>query len=468
MRASRDCNQTIGPNCGFEFVRVHRCVPAYDHAPMDSGTSGRPFDLVIRRARRPGDDAPMDVAMRDGVIAAVGPDLTGAAAREIEAAGRLISPPFVDSHFHLDAVLTAGTPRRNVSGTLLEGITLWGELQAILTPEGIKDRAREYLRWCISQGILFIRSHVDTCDASLIGARALVEVREELRGLIDVQLVAFPQHGFLRFPDAERLLDQALDLGVDVVGGIPHYERSREAGVRSIQLLMERAQRRGLPVDMHCDETDDPVSRFTEVLAEETVTRDMQGRVTGSHLTSMHSVDNAYFAKLLGLIVDAELLVISNPLLNMITQGRADTYPKRRGLTRVRELMEAGINVSFGHDCVMDPWYPLGAADMLDVALMGLHACQMSGEHEIGRMYEAVTVNGARTMGLEGYGLEVGCRADAVLLDAESVPEALRAHPARLAVIRAGQVVAETEAARRTVMAPALAGPVDFRQPAFR
>jgi cytosine deaminase len=468
MRASRDCNQTIGPNCGFEFVRVHISVRAYDHAPMDSDTSERPFDLVIRRARRPADDARVDVAMRDGVIAAVGPDLTGAAARELDAGGRLLSPPFVDSHFHLDAVLTAGTPRRNVSGTLLEGIALWGELQAILTPEGIKDRAREYLRWCISQGILFIRSHVDTCDASLIGARALVEVREELRGLIDVQLVAFPQHGFLRFPDAERLLDQALDLGVDVVGGIPHYERSREAGVRSIQLLMKRAQQRGLPVDMHCDETDDPFSRFTEVLAEETVARDMQGRVTGSHLTSMHSVDNAYFAKLLGLIVDAELLVISNPLLNMITQGRADTYPKRRGLTRVRELLQAGINVSFGHDCVMDPWYPLGAADMLDVAFMGLHACQMSGEHEIGRMYEAVTVNGARTLGLEGYGLEVGCRADAVLLDAESVPEALRAHPARLAVIRAGQVVAETEAARRTVVAPGLAGPVHVRQPAFR
>ncbi len=432
-------------------------------------TEAQTFDLIIRRARRSSDheSALVDVAARDGVIAAVGPGLEGVAAVEIDADGRLLMPPFVDSHFHLDAVLTAGTPRRNASGTLLEGITLWGELQPLLTHEGVKDRAREYLRWCIAQGILFIRSHVDTCQRSLLGARALVEVRDELRGLIDVQLVAFPQHGFLRFPDGERLLDEALDLGVDAVGGIPHYERSREDGVRSVQLLMERAHRRGLPVDMHCDETDDPLSRFVEVLAEETVARDMQGQVTGSHLTSMHSVDNAYFAKLLGLLTDARLMVVSNPLLNMITQARSDTYPKRRGLTRVKELMEAGINVSFGHDCVLDPWYPLGAADMLDVAFMGLHACQMSGEDQIGRMFDAVTVNAARTLALDGYGLDVGCRADAVLLDAYSASEALRTHPARLAVVRGGSVVAQTAPVRRTVVAPALAGSVEFRQPAF-
>ena len=432
-------------------------------------TEAQTFDLIIRRARRSSDheSALVDVAARDGVIAAVGPELEGVARVEIDADGRLLTPPFVDSHFHLDAVLTAGTPRRNASGTLLEGITLWGELQPLLTHEGVKDRAREYLRWCVAQGILFIRSHVDICQRSLLGARALVEVRDELRGLIDVQLVAFPQHGFLRFPDGERLLDEALDLGVDAVGGIPHYERSREDGVRSVQLLMKRAHRRGLPVDMHCDETDDPLSRFVEVLAEETVARDMQGQVTGSHLTSMHSVDNAYFAKLLGLLTDARLMVVSNPLLNMITQARSDTYPKRRGLTRVKELMEAGINVSFGHDCVLDPWYPLGAADMLDVAFMGLHACQMSGEDQIGRMFDAVTVNAARTLALDGYGLDVGCRADAVLLDAYGVSEALRTHPARLAVVRGGSVVAQTAPVQRTVVAPALAGPVEFRQPAF-
>jgi cytosine deaminase len=425
--------------------------------------------LIVRHAQRAGAGAELvDIAISDGAITAVAPRLEQSADETIDAQGRLVTPPFVDSHFHLDAVLTAGTPRRNASGTLLEGIALWGELQPLLHHEAVKERAREYLRWCVSQGILFLRSHVDTCQPSLVGARALVELRDELRGVIDVQLVAFPQHGFLRFPDGPRLLDEALDLGLDAVGGIPHYERSREAGVESIRMLMDRAQRRGLAVDMHCDETDDPLSRFVEVLAEETVARDMQGRVTGSHLTSLHSVDNAYFPKLLGLLTDANLMVVSNPLLNMITQARADTYPKRRGLTRVRELLAAGINVSFGHDCTLDPWYPLGAADMLEVASMAVHACQMSGEHELGEMFEAVTTRGARTLGLEGYGLEVGCAGDLVVLDAFSVTDALRTHPARLAVVRRGEVVARAAAPERTVLAPGLEGRVDFAQPVFR
>lgn len=426
------------------------------------------LDLIIRRARRAHQAGFVDIGMAGGRITTVEPRLDADAATELDAGGRLVTAPFVDSHFHLDAVLTAGMPRRNASGTLLEGISLWGELQPLLTREGLKERAREYLRWCVSQGILFLRSHVDVCQPSLVGVRALVEVREELRDLIDVQLVAFPQHGLLRFPDGERLLDQALDLGVEVVGGIPHYERTREEGVQSIGILMERAQRLGLAVDMHCDETDDPSSRFVEVLARETIARGMEGRVTGSHLTSLHSVDNAYFAKLVGLLAEADLRVVSNPLLNMITQARADTYPKRRGLTRVKELMDAGLNVSFGHDCTLDPWYPLGAADMLDVAFMGLHACHMSGEREIPRMFEAITVNGAWTLGLEDYGLEPGCRADAVVLDAQDVVDALRAHPARLAVVRGGRVVARSTAPRREVLCDQLAGEVDFRQPAFR
>jgi cytosine deaminase len=434
-----------------------------------SAQDSRPdLDLIIRRARRPGQHGVVDIGMADGRITAAESRLEARASAEVDAGGRLVTAPFVDSHFHLDAVLTAGTPRRNSSGTLLEGIALWGELQPVLTAEGIKERAREYLRWCISQGILYLRSHVDVCQPSLLGVRALVEAREELRGLIDVQLVAFPQHGLLRFPDGERLLDQALDLGVDVVGGIPHYERTREEGVRSIVALMERAQRRGLAVDMHCDETDDPNSRFVEVLARETVARGMEGRVTGSHLTSLHSVDNAYFAKLLGLLVEAELRVVCNPLLNMITQARADSYPKRRGLTRVKELMEAGLNVSFGHDCTLDPWYPLGAADMLDVAFMGLHACHLSGEHELPRMFDAITANGARTLGLADYGLEPGCRADAVVLDAHDVIDALRTHPARLAVVRGGRVIARATAPRREIVAGEIAGAVGFLQPAFR
>jgi cytosine deaminase len=423
------------------------------------------MDLIVRQARRAGaDPEPVDIAIDGGLVALVAPHVDAVAAVEIDAAGRLVTPPFVDSHFHLDATLTAGTPRRNASGTLLEGIALWSELQPLLRHEAVKERAREYLRWCVAQGILFLRSHVDTSQESLVGVRALVELRD----VIDLQLVAFPQHGLLRFPDGVRLLDEALDLGLDVVGGIPHHERSREAGVESVRLLMDRAQRRGLPVDMHCDETDDPLSRFVEVLAEETVARDMQGRVTGSHLTSLHSVDGAYFAKLLGLLAEARLYVIANPLLNMITQARADTYPKRRGLTRVKELLAAGINVSFGHDCTLDPWYPLGAADMLEVAAMGVHACHMSGEHELEQMFEAVTVNGARTLGLTGYGLDVGCAGDLVVLDAASVADALRLRPARLAVVRRGVVVARATAPERELLTGALSGPVAFEQPAFR
>jgi cytosine deaminase len=425
--------------------------------------------LIVRQAQRAGAGTELvDIAITDGAITAVSPRITETAPVEIHAGGRLVTAPFVDSHFHLDAVLTAGTPRRNVSGTLLEGIALWGELQPLLHHQAVKERAREYLRWCVSQGILFLRSHVDVCQESLVGVRALVALRDELRGVIDVQLVAFPQHGFLRFPGAVRLLDEALDLGVDIVGGIPHYERSREDGVESIRRLMDRAERRGLAVDVHCDETDDALSRHVEVLAQETVARGMQGRVTGSHLTSLHSVDNAYFAKLLPLIVESGMTVVSNPLLNMITQARADTYPKRRGLTRVREFIEAGVNVSFGHDCTLDPWYPLGAADMLEVASMGVHACQMSGEHELGLMFDAVTGNGAQTLGLERYGLDVGCAGDLVLLDAFSVAEALRTRPARLAVVRGGEVVARATAPERTVLGAGMEGPVHFVQPAFQ
>lgn len=437
--------------------------------PPDRVYDRRGMELIVRQARRAGaGPEPVDIAIDGGLIVAVEPHVDALADVEIEAAGRLVTPPFVDSHFHLDATLTAGTPRRNVSGTLLEGIALWSELQPLLDHSAVKERAREYLRWCVAQGILFIRSHVDTCHDSLVAARALVELRDELRGVIDVQLVAFPQHGLLRFPNGLRLLDEALDLGLDVVGGIPHYERSREAGVESIRLLMDRAQRRGLAVDMHCDETDDPLSRFVEVLAEQAVARDMHGQVTGSHLTSLHSVDNAYFAKLLGLLVESRLNVIANPLLNMITQARADTYPKRRGLTRVKELLAAGVNVSFGHDCALDPWYPLGTADMLEVASMGVHACQMSGEHELRLMFDAVTRSGARTLGLTGYGLEPGCAGDLVVLDAASVADALRLRPARVAVVRGGAVVARTTAPQCELLAPAVSGPVAFEQPAFR
>ena len=404
------------------------------------------LDLILRNANLPDGRRGVDVAVADGRIAEVAPAIEGEAGREIDAAGRLVTPPFVDSHFHLDSTLSLGQPRINSSGTLLEGIQLWSELKPHLTVEAILERARRLCHWAIARGTLAIRSHVDVCDERLVGVEALVALRDEMRPWLDIQLVAFPQDGYYRFPDAPALVERALEMGVDVVGGIPHFERTMEEGGRSVRALCELAAERGLMVDMHCDETDDPMSRHVETLATETLRLGLEGRVAGSHLTSMHSMDSYYVSKLIPLMAEAGLAAVPNPLINIVLQGRHDGYPKRRGMTRVKELMAAGVNVSFGHDCVMDPWYSLGSHDMLEVAAMALHVGQMTAQAEMPSMLEAVTTNGARTLGLEGYGLEPGCWADLVVLQAADAVEALRLKPARLFVIRRGRVVAETAA----------------------
>ena len=386
----------------------------------------------------------MDIAVDNGLIADVAPALDARAHQEIDADGRLVSPPFVDSHFHLDSTLTYGRPRVNESGTLLEGIELWGELKPTLTAENIKARALNLCHWAIARGTLAIRSHVDVSDDRLLAVKALIEVREEIKPYIDLQLVAFPQDGYLRCPGSAANLERALDLGVDVVGGIPHFERTMADGSNSITTLCELAAKRGLRVDMHCDESDDPLSRHIEMLTFQTRRLGLQDRVTGSHLTSMHSMDNYYVSKLIPLMAEARMHVVANPLINITLQGRHDTYPKRRGMTRVKELMEAGINVAFGQDALMDPWYSFGSHDMLEVAHMGLHVAQMTGRAQMGQIFDAVTVNAAKVMGLEGYGLEPGCRADMVILQAENLHDALRLKPARLYVIRNGKIIAET------------------------
>jgi cytosine/creatinine deaminase len=402
------------------------------------------FDLLLRGANLPDGRKGYDVAVSGGLIAEIAPAILASAAREIDARGRLLTPPFVDAHFHMDSTLSLGQPRLNESGTLLEGIQLWSELKPELTAEAIKKRALELCRWAIARGSLAIRSHVDVCDDRLLAVDALLEVKREIRDFLDLQLVAFPQDGFLRYPRARQNLLRALDKGVEVVGGIPHFEATMAEGARSVRELCEIAEERGLPVDMHCDETDDPLSRHVETLAHEAQRLGLQGRVTGSHLTSMHSMDNYYVSKLIPLMRDAGLHVVANPLINITLQGRHDLYPKRRGMTRVKELMAAGVNLAMGHDCVMDPWYSLGSHDMLEVAHMGLHVAQMTGRAEMRLCFEAVTVNAAMVLGLEGYGLEPGCRADFVLLQAADPIEALRLKPARLLVVRRGRVIAET------------------------
>ncbi|MDR5756655.1 amidohydrolase family protein [Caballeronia sp. LZ035] len=421
------------------------------------------MDLIIRRAALAGARELVDIGMDAGRIAAIEPHLSATAREEIDADGALVTPPFVDAHFHMDATLSYGLPRVNASGTLLEGIALWGELKPDLTQEALVERALQYCDWAVARGLLAIRSHVDVCDPRLLAVEALLEVKRRVKPYLDLQLVAFPQDGVLRSAGAFDNLKRAIALGVDVVGGIPHFERTMEDGAASVKLLCEFAAEQGLRVDMHCDESDDPMSRHIETLAAETHRLGLQGRVTGSHLTSMHSMDNYYVSKLIPLMRESGVAAIANPLINITLQGRADTYPKRRGMTRVPELMAAGVTVAFGHDCVMDPWYSLGSGDMLEVAHMGLHVAQMTGVEAMRACFDAVTVNPARILGLEGYGIEVGCHADCVVLDARDPIEAIRLRAARTAVVRRGKVVSRSPAVRATLALEGRPTEVDFR-----
>ncbi|MEI5679888.1 MULTISPECIES: amidohydrolase family protein [unclassified Mesorhizobium] len=402
------------------------------------------FDILVKGGILPS-GVVADLGIKDGKIAAIEHELNVTAGTAIDARGNLISPPFVDPHFHMDATLSYGLPRINASGTLLEGIALWGELKPLLTHEAVKQRALDYCDWAVSMGLLAIRTHVDTCDDRLLAVEALLEVKKEVAPYIDLQLVAFPQDGFYRSSTARENTIRALDMGVEVVGGIPHFERTMTDGTRSVTELCEIAAKRGLMVDMHCDETDDPMSRHIEQLAYETQRLGLQGRVNGSHLTSMHSMDNYYVSKLLPLIAEAGVSACPNPLINIVIQGRHDTYPKRRGMTRVPEMLKAGIKVGFGQDCVLDPWYPLGTADMLDVAFMGLHVAQMTSPADMRQCFDMVTKTNAEIMGLNDYGIEVGKTASLVVLDAGNPVEALRLRAERLCVIAKGKVVATRE-----------------------
>ena len=400
------------------------------------------FDLIVKGGTLP-DGRVTDIGITGDRISAVGDLGEAEAGRMIDATGDLVSPPFVDPHFHLDATLSYGTPRINASGTLLEGIDLWGELKEIMTVDDMVARALDYCDWAVSLGLLAIRSHVDVCDDSLKGVEAMLHVREAVKPYLDLQLVAFPQDGFYRDPTAAANTIRALDMGVDVVGGIPHFERTMADGAASVKALCEIAAERGLLVDMHCDETDDPMSRHIETLAYETQRLGLQGRVAGSHLTSMHSMDNYYVSKLLPLMSEAQVAAIPNPLINVMIQGRHDSFPKRRGLTRVKEMQAHGITVGWGQDCVRDPWYSLGTGDMLDVAFMGLHVAQMSSPEDMQRCFDMVTTQNAAILHLDDYGLHEGAVASLVVLDAGDAIEAVRLRPDRLCVVSKGKVVSE-------------------------
>jgi len=420
------------------------------------------FDTILKGGVLP-DGAQADIAIRDGRIAAIAANIDAEAGESINIAGNLVSPPFVDPHFHMDATLSYGQPRINASGTLLEGIALWGELKPLLTHDAVVERALAYCDWAASMGLLAIRSHVDVCDDRLLAVEALLEVKKQVADYIDLQLVAFPQDGLYRSPSARANTIRALDMGVDVVGGIPHFERTMADGRASVTELCEMAAERGLMVDMHCDESDDPMSRHIEQLAYETQRLGLGGRVAGSHLTSMHSMDNYYVSKLLPLIAEAQVAAIPNPLINITLQGRHDSYPKRRGMTRVPEMLKHGIRVGFGQDCVLDPWYSLGTADMLDVAFMGLHVAQMTSPADMRRCYEMVTTQSAAIMGLADYGLEVGKRADLVVLDAGNPIEAIRLRATRLLVMARGKVIARRARSPMQLSIPGREAGIDRR-----
>ncbi|MFP1919061.1 cytosine deaminase [Lonsdalea quercina] len=384
------------------------------------------------------------LSLREGLIAAIEPQiaLLSAAPEDVDAGGRLVIPPLVEPHIHLDATLTAGEPAWNMSGTLFEGIERWSQRKATITHEDTKRRAHSTIGLLRDHGIQHVRTHIDVTDPTLGALKSMLEVKEEARDLIDLQIVAFPQEGIESFPDGRKLMEQAIDMGADVVGGIPHFENTREQGVSSVKFLMDLAERRGCLVDVHCDETDDPQSRFLEVLAEEARVRGMGERVTASHTVAMGSYDNAYCSKLFRLLKRSGISFISCPTESIHLQGRFDTFPKRRGVTRVAELDRAGMNVCFGQDSIKDPWYPLGNGNLLRVLDAGLHICHMMGYQDLQRCLDFVTDNSAKAMHLgENYGLVVGRPANLLILDAENDYEAVRRQAKALLSVRHGKVI---------------------------
>ena len=401
-------------------------------------------DLIVRHARL-ADDRIVDLAAEGGRWTRIAEAIPHDGAQELDADGRLATPPLVDCHVHLDASLTAGRPRYNESGTLIEGIHVWGELKESLTTEDVFARAREIVRWSVAQGTLYIRAHADVSTKNEAPLRGLLRVRDELADLATIQVTAFPQDGIYSDPANDDLFENALRLGADCVGGIPHYEPTTELGLREVHRVFELAKTYRRRIDVHCDETDDPNSRFLEVMADDTVRHGLAGRVTASHCTAMGSYEPYYSSKLRGFLRRAGINIVVNPYANSLIQGRLDPYPKRRGFAQLKELLEEGVNVSLGNDVIVDPWYLLGKADLVDAASLALHFTYMSGLDEIPQLLECLTWRGARTLGVEDeYGIEEGKRADLVVFDAPSPREVMRLKPVRRWVVRGGRVIAET------------------------
>lgn len=399
-------------------------------------------------------ESPVDIRIEAGRFAQIAAGIASRPAEEvIDYGGKLALPPLIESHVHLDTCLTAGDPVWNQSGTLFEGIECWSKRKQKLTKADVKERVRRAVRMQAEHGVQYVRTHVDVTDPKLTAMEALIELREELAPLITIQIVAFPQEGIDSYPRGRELLEEAVKMGADAVGGIPHFEFTREYGVESMNYALGLAQKHNKLVDIHCDEIDDEASRGLETVAARAYELELFERVTASHTTAMHSYNNAYMVRLMRLLKMSRINFIANPLVNTHLQGRMDSYPKRRGVTRVKELLAAGINVAFGNDDIFDPWYPMGNGNMRDVVFLGLHVCQMMGYQEIMDSYKLITTNAARALHLDEaqYGIAAGKPAGLVVLDAPNYYEALKNNATVVASYRAGELICQATPARRAL-----------------
>jgi cytosine deaminase len=395
-----------------------------------------------------------DIRIKNGVFTEISQGLSPLAGEEIvDMGGKLALPPFIESHVHLDTCLTAGDPVWNLSGTLFEGIECWSKRKEKLSKADVKERVNRAVRMQAANGIQYVRTHVDVTDPKLTALEAMLELREELKDTITLQIVAFPQEGILSYPNGKELMENAIRLGADVVGAIPHFEFTREYSVESLNFAMELAAKYDRLVDVHCDEIDDEASRGLETLAARAYEMQMYDKVTASHTTAMHSYNNAYVVRLMRLLKMSRINFVSNPLVNTHLQGRMDTYPKRRGVTRVKELTAEGINVSFGHDDIFDPWYPLGNGNMRDVVFIGLHVCQMMGYEDIMNSYRFISTNAAKTLHLgDSYGIKAGNPANFIVLDAKDYYEALNYNSPVLHSYREGRLIAKAKPTEKAVL----------------
>jgi len=424
------------------------------------------FDLIVRNAKIRGSQTTADICISGGCIAELTEHASSPAAEEIDADGKLVCPPFIDPHLHLDAVMSVGKPRYNESGSHLEGITVWDEYKKTLTEEEIRSNALRAVLWEAANGVQWIRTHVDVTDPDLKTLKALLRVREEVEDLVDIQIVAFPQDGVYTSPHGEDLMRESVRLGIDALGGIPHCEYTREDGIRDVEFAFMLADKYDLLVDIHCDETGDDQSRFIETMAGCTIRYAMEGRAAASHATAMHNYNNDYAAKLMGVLKKAGLAVITNPFDNSVLQNRFDGYPRRRGHTRVDELTEAGVTVAIGHDSIMDPWYPLGKGSMLMAANLLLHTAHLSGKSQAPLLFDMITVNSAKVMNItEGYGIEKGNPASFLILDAKSELQALRLLPEVLYSIRRGRIISRAEPAEHRISREVGELEIDFTVP---